>query len=70
VGEFDAVGRWVDKVEKALDGSAQKRMLTAAGNAGKKAALEAATASLGSDRKMRNLRGKGLSVGYDSVGPS
>lgn len=71
MGEFDAVARWVDKVEHALDGSARKRALTAAGNAGKKSALEAATQSLGADRRMRNMRTKAvLSVGYDSVGDS
>lgn len=65
MGDFDAVGRWVDKVEKVVAGDAQKRMLKAMGEAGKQAALESARSSLGGDRKMRNLKGAALSADYD-----
>jgi hypothetical protein len=65
VGEFDPVKRWVDKVEKAVDTAAQRRIVKAMGVAGKKAADDAARASLGGDRKMRNLKGSGLSAEFD-----
>lgn len=47
------------------------RMMTKAGAAGKKAALDAASKDLGADRRMsnfRNGRGPALGAGYDIIG--
>lgn len=67
--DFAAIRRWVKKVEHVADGSAVRRMLNKAGAAGKKSALEAASASLGGDRRFSNWKGKpALSAGYDVSG--
>lgn len=68
MGTFDPVNRWLDKVEKIVDADAQKRIVKAMGEAGKKAALDSARASLGGDRKMRNLKGAALSAEFDTGG--
>lgn len=69
--DFAAIRKWVEKVEHVTDGSAMKRVLDKAGAAGKKAALEAASGSLGGDRRFSNWRGKpALSAGYDVSGTS
>jgi hypothetical protein len=68
MGEFDAVAQWVAKVEKSTE-AARKSMAKAAGVAGKKAALDAASSSLGGDRRFRNMkRGRALDAGYDLKG--
>jgi hypothetical protein len=60
------------RLESLVDGSANRRVLTAAGTAGKKSALDAARADLGGDMAMSNLRrGRAkLSAGYDFEGDS
>lgn len=66
--DFAAVARWVENLEKAVGPAATRRILTKAGAAGKKSALEAASSSLGGDRRFSNWKGKpALSAGYDSV---
>jgi hypothetical protein len=68
VGDFDAVTRWVDKVEKGTV-DARKAMVKAAGVAGKKVSLDAAARDLGGDRRFRNMaKGKPLDAGYDLNG--
>lgn len=67
MGAFDPVARWVDKVEKAVDAGAQKRVVKAMGDAGEKAALASARSSLGGDRKMSNFKGgRALDADFDA----
>lgn len=67
--DFAAVRKWMQKVERVVGESATKRILDKAGAAGKKSALEAATVSLGVDRRFGNWkRGPALSAGYDPAG--
>lgn len=59
---------WVEKVEKITDPAVTKRCLNKAGQAGKKAALDAAADALGGDRKFSGWPGKpALSAGYDEA---
>lgn len=67
--DFAAVRKWLAKVEESVDGSSMRRVLDKAGAAGKKAALEAASQSLGGDRRFSHWKGKpALSSGYDLGG--
>jgi hypothetical protein len=69
VGEFGELAKWVDKVEQIADPSVVKRCLSKAGQAGKKAALDAASDALGGDRKFSGWPGKpALGAGYDEAG--
>lgn len=70
-GEFAPLQQWLDKVEQVTDPAVLKRMANKAGQAGKKAALDAASDALGGDRKFSGWRGKpALSAGYDVDGTS
>lgn len=59
------------RVERIVGRDALGRIMSKAGAAGKKAALDAASSTLGADRRMSNFRrGRGprLGAGYDIVG--
>jgi hypothetical protein len=56
------------KLEKVVSGQAMRRVMSKAGAAGKKAALDAAADDLG-DRRFSGMRRKvALSAGYDDLG--
>jgi hypothetical protein len=68
-GDFGPIREWVANVADVTSGAALKRILDKAGMAGKKAALEAAAQSLGSDRRFSGwARGPALNAGYDLAG--
>lgn len=68
--DLAAARKFVEQITDILDGSAAARVLDKAGGAGKKSALEAASADLGADRRFRNLARKApLNAGYDPAGP-
>lgn len=57
------------RIEQITDDSAIDRILSKAGAAGKKAALDAAAKSLGGDRAFSGMRRRvALSAGYDTAG--
>lgn len=63
------VSQLARQVEDLASGAAQKRIVTAAGVAGKKAALDALTADLGGDRAFSGMRRKAkLNVGFEVEG--
>lgn len=65
----DRIAKLARQVEDLASGAAQKRIVNAAGLAGKKAALAAAAKDLGGDRKFSGMRGKtALGVGYEVEG--
>lgn len=67
----DELGDFGRRVEKIVGRPALDRIMSKAGGAGKKAALDAASAKLGGDRRMSNFRrgrGPALGAGYDIVG--
>lgn len=69
--DFAPLTEWFNNLNRAFSPEANRRILAKAGAAGKKAALDAASDSLGSDRKFGHWKGKpALSAGYDSEGTS
>jgi hypothetical protein len=67
--DFAQVRKTVDQLTDIVSGAPMSRVAEKAGQAGKKAALDAATKSLGGDRRFRNFKGKPpLNAGYDQAG--
>lgn len=69
MGDFDELQRWVKNLEKVVDPAAIRRILDKGADAGKKAADQAASASLGGDRRFSNYRG-GRALSTDERGGS
>lgn len=68
--EASALSAYVSRLESTLSADAQRRIMRAAGNAAKGAALSAAEDTLGNDRAMSNFK-RGtvkLGAGYDTAG--
>ena len=65
----DRLGKLARQLEDITTGAAQKRIVTAAGVAGKNAALEAVSRDLGGDRSFSGMRRKAkLGVGFEVEG--
>jgi hypothetical protein len=69
--DFAEVRKTVDQITDIVSGEPMSRVAAKAGQAGKKAALDAAARDLGGDRRFRNFKGKPpLNAGYDQSGPT
>ena len=67
MGELDPIKRRLESLDRSLSKPAYARMLDKGGMAGKKSFLEAASATLGGDRKFSHWKGRpALSARYDT----